>query len=75
MIFLDRIGLKNVEDIRTVGSTILQTLESELNQTTSSFNILTGGSRIYGIFLFEKKFLDNETRLRTCTNNTTQVFK
>jgi nuclear receptor subfamily 1 group F protein 4 len=43
----DRIGLKNVEDIRTVGSTILQTLESELNQTTSSFNILTGENNVF----------------------------
>jgi len=42
----DRAGLRNVDDIRTVGSTILTTLETELN-SSSSFTLLNNPNSIF----------------------------
>jgi len=42
----DRAGLTNVDDIRTVGSTILNTLETELN-SSSSFSLINSPNTIF----------------------------
>jgi len=52
----DRMGLKNVEDIRTVSSTILQTLETELQQS-QPFNIITGTSNTFSILVNKRHTL------------------
>ena len=55
-LFSDRMGLKNIEDIRTVSSTILQTLETELQQS-QPFNIITGTSNTFSILVNKRHTL------------------